>query len=719
MHKTRSVILLVILLQSLSMQSAQTLGVDAEPEGTLVGGKIRSNTVWTKENNPYILEDNILVPHSVKLTIEEGVVVDFHIWSMTIEGSLRARGTPEERILLNISDTTLSGYNKARIYFTDESAPWIEGSIDGCCLEYVDIHCANYTVEYGLIRGGTLKLDHVSIYGSCYHIKEYPTVKTDGVITNSLFDGVILAVYMEEGIIRNNKFLNIKKGAAINILNGTVQDNLIDNTQRGINVKNALVMNNTILNTKICGILINNNEIPYEGYKLKPKIVENIIRGCKQDAIYISGEIKPIIRRNIIIDNLNGIYFGEYAFYNGTKPRIEYNIFYNNDNNIYIGREDPRIEINLENNWWGTNDTDIIEDKIYHEYDEPHFCYIIYEPFLTTLPLAAPEIKYEYEASADSTEIELKDKITISGKVKPPLEKFRIHLTCTGPDQDSFYESLTTDEDGIFSYKFTPDSIGVWKTTLIPEENQLFVDTDSRSIEFTVTKRSSRIDDCAVSPEILLKDDEVTITGVLKPRLPDEWIQVRVTNPNGVTYHDQVKTDDVGRFKHVLIGKVSGNYSVDFSWRGTAEVEDASETVDFKVHEPGLLKIVVKDIVGSPVQGVTIRSIFQPQGQGSLSSKTDSNGTAVFSEILFGDYDFIVEKNDYEPSTISSLVAEGETSELELNLETFGSAASVTSQTGSKSKHDEDSMVYGLIPSILTFVILIILYIVLHRGKSG
>ena len=84
MNKTRSVILLIILLQTISIQIAPTLATETDPEGTLVGGKIRRNTVWTKENSPYILEDNVRVPHGVKLKIEEGVIVDFHIWSMTI-----------------------------------------------------------------------------------------------------------------------------------------------------------------------------------------------------------------------------------------------------------------------------------------------------------------------------------------------------------------------------------------------------------------------------------------------------------------------------------------------------------------------------------------------------------------------------------------------------------------------------------------------------------
>jgi len=717
MKKTRSVLLLIILFQTISIQVAPTTATE-EPEGTLVGGQLRGDTFWTKENNPYILHDNVIVPKGVTLNIEEGVVVDFHIWSMTIEGTLRARGTPEERIFFNISDTTLSDYTKARIRFTDESNAWRKEKSNGCLLEYVDVHCGNYTVEYGLINGGRLKLDHIAVYGSSYHIKEYHTLKTNGEVTNSLFDGVVLAVYMEEGVIKNNRFFNIKKGAAINILNGTVRNNIIDNTQRGINVKNALVLNNTITNTKICGILINNNEIPYEGPKLKPIIMENIIRDSKQDAVFISGEIKPIIRRNIIMDSLNGVYFGEYAFYNGTMPRIEYNIFYNNKNNIYIGREDPRIEINLKNNWWGTNDTEIIEGKVYHEYDEPHICYITYQPFLTSLPVTMPEIKYEYEAAAKPKEVEIGEKVTISGNVNPPLEKFMINLNCIGPDQEDFSESLTTGEDGSFSYKFTPDSLGDWEVTLIPVEDQLFVDPEPQSLEFTVTKRKSRIDDCRISPDTIQEYDEVTITGILKPRLQDEWIQVCVTNPNGVKYQDQAKTDDIGRFKHTFIPEISGNYSVDFSWQGTAEIEEVSETLTYVVQETASLKIVVKNKDGSPIQGVSVRSIFQPRGQGSLASKTDSNGTVVFSDILFGEYDLIAEKDSYKSSTISLLVYEGKTSEFESNLEISDSAISDNSQTGDTSKPAEGSIVYGLIPSIVTFVILIILYVVLKRGTG-
>ena len=717
MHKTRSVILLVILLQSMSIQIVPTLGVNEEPEGTLVGGKIRSNTVWTKENSPYILKDNILVPHGVRLTIEEGVAVDLHIWSMTIEGSLRVRGTPEERILFNVSEMTLSNYNKARIYFKNESAPWKEGSIDGCRLEYVDIHCANYTAEYGLIKGGTLLLDHVAIYGSRYHNKKY-TVETDGVITNCLFDGVILAVKMEEGTVTDNRFLNIKQGAAITIHNGTVRNNLIDGAVRGINVKNAYVSNNTILNTQINGILIKNEDIPWNETKLRPKITRNLIMGCEEDAVRITGEIKPVFTRNVFIDNSNGVYFDVDSFKEGVLPRIEYNVFYGNDNNIYVDREDPRILIYLKNNWWGTNNTDLIHDKIFDEQDDPQTCTIIVEPVQAKPSSTLPKIQYDFKASCQKNQIELNEKNEVTGKVTPPLETFDIQLVCTGPDGDRFEEYLKTDGEGSFAYEFTPDSIGVWHIALTPGEHELFKNSGTEELEFNVTKISSRID-CSASPETPFVGDEVTVSGVLNPALPNERVQIEVIDPNGVKYHSQSTTDSDGEFEYKLVRDTHGNYSATFTWRGTKEVDATSETTVFRVHRPSWLEIFIKDEAGSPVPDAIVRMVFQPLGQASLAGKTDSNGKTVFQEILSGEYSFAVERTDYESSAVSSQVLEGETSELTVELEKSVSKEPSPPDVDGRPGSEGVPLFYGLIPSTLIFVILIGLYIMINGINKG
>ena len=708
MNKTRSVILLIILFQTISIQVAPTLAIETEPEGTIVGGKIRRNTIWTKENSPYVLKDNILVPRGVRLTIEEGVVVDLHIWSMTIEGSLRAMGTPEERIFFNVSEMTLSNYNKARIWYKDTSIRYTEGSSRGCVLEYVDIRCANYTAEYGLIKGGTLKLDHVAIYGSRYHNKKY-TVESDGLVTNCLFDGVILAVKMEVGTVTNNRFLNIKQGAAITIHNGTVRDNIIDGAVRGINVKNAYVMNNTILNTQKNGILVKNEDIPWNETKLKPLITRNLIMGCEEDAVRITGEIKPKLTRNVFMDNANGVYFDVDSFKEGVMPRIENNVFHGNDNNIYVDREDPRILIHLEENWWGTYSTETIHEKIFDEQDDPQTCTILVEPFLADPPSSLPEIHYSFEASCKHSQIKLNEENEVTGKIMPPLETFDVRLVCTGPDGDGFEEVLKTDGEGSFVYEFTPDHVGVWSIALTPGEHELLKGLGTEELEFNVTKISSSID-CSISPAMPLVGEEVTLSGVLNPTLPSERVQIEVTDPNGIRYHSQAITNNDGEFEYKHERETHGEYNVTFTWGGTEEVEPASETAVFRVHRPSWLEVFIRDETGAPVQDAIVRMVIQPPSQASLAGRTDSEGKAVFQDILSGEYSFAVEKTNYETSTVTSQIHEGEASELTVEIEENVHEEPSPPVVDGRPASGDDPLYYGFIPSALIFVILIVLY---------
>jgi len=636
------------------------------------------------------------------------VVVDLHIWSMTVEGSLRVSGTPEERIIFNVSEMTLSNYNKARIWFTNNSAPWKEGSIDGCRLEYVDIHCANYTAEYGLIKGGTLKLDHVAIYGSRYHNKKY-TVESDGLVTDCLFDGVILALKMEVGTVTNNRFLNIKQGAAITIYNGTVKDNFIDGAVRGINVKNAYVRNNTILNTQINGILVKNEDIPWNQTKLKPVITSNLIMGCEEDAVRITGEIKPVLTRNVFMDNANGVYFDVDSFKEGVMPRIEYNVFHGNDNNIYVDREDPRILIHLEDNWWGTYSTETIHEKIFDEQDDPQTCTILVEPFLADPPSSLPVIHYGFEASCKHSQIMLNEENEVTGKITPPLETFEVQFVCTGPDGYGFEEDLKTDGEGSFVYEFTPDHVGVWSIALTPGEHQLLKGLGTKELEFNVTRIGSSID-CSLSPAAPLVGEEVTISGVLTPALSGERVQIEVLDPNGIRYNSQATTDGDGEFEYRHERETHGEYSVTFTWGGTEEVEAASETAVFRVHRPSWLEIFIRDETGSPVPDAIVRMVIQPQSQASLADTTDKEGRAVFQDILSGEYSFAVEKTDYETSTVTSQIDEGETSELTVEIEKNIPEEPSHPVVDGRPASGDTPLYYGFIPSALIFVILIVLY---------
>ena len=68
--------------------------------GTIVGGTIATDTTWTVEGSPYILQsENVTVNDNVTLTIEAGVTVELNTArSLWVNGTLLAVGTPTQPI---------------------------------------------------------------------------------------------------------------------------------------------------------------------------------------------------------------------------------------------------------------------------------------------------------------------------------------------------------------------------------------------------------------------------------------------------------------------------------------------------------------------------------------------------------------------------------------------------------------------------------------------
>lgn len=76
-------------------------------------GDVTENTTWTKDNNPYIV-DQLYITNGATLTIESGVIIKFRnsISHITVgsTSSLNINGTEEEKVYLtSISDDTLIG----------------------------------------------------------------------------------------------------------------------------------------------------------------------------------------------------------------------------------------------------------------------------------------------------------------------------------------------------------------------------------------------------------------------------------------------------------------------------------------------------------------------------------------------------------------------------------------------------------------------------------
>lgn len=121
--------ILLIALLAVGLVFVDGIPVGKVQNFTNLKGVVSSDTVWTKENSPYNLTDNVFVNNGVTLTIDSGVTVNFNGYYLMVNGTLAARGTATSRIQLKLGV----------IIFKEGSTAWNEQTNTGCIIEYADL----------------------------------------------------------------------------------------------------------------------------------------------------------------------------------------------------------------------------------------------------------------------------------------------------------------------------------------------------------------------------------------------------------------------------------------------------------------------------------------------------------------------------------------------------------------------------------------------------
>jgi parallel beta-helix repeat protein len=301
-------------------------------------GIINSDTTWTKANSPYNLTGNMAIDKGVTLTIESGVTVNLNKYYIRVNGTLNARGTSTDNIYLNAAT---DGY----IEFTASSTGWNSQTGTGSII-------ANVVVNTILRTGGSSIM----------------------VNNNTITKGISLGG--GSPIISKN---------TIAILSDDPQS---EATAIGISNENtALIVDNTISGGfEQATIVVGNGS---------PTIQRNLISnsygyggdaGYGQAGIVISGDASPIIKQNTITQCANGIHVGG----SPTPTIVNNNIETITSFNLYMGSR--TVNIDASNNWWGTTDTAVIDQKIYDYYDDFNLGKVNYTPLLTAAnPQAMPD----------------------------------------------------------------------------------------------------------------------------------------------------------------------------------------------------------------------------------------------------------------------------------------------------------------------------------------
>jgi hypothetical protein len=316
-----SSLLLVILFGGFVLSGFSIFTVQAAKS---VAGVIDSDTVWTKAKSPYTFTGPVAVEVGVILTIEAGVTVNLNDYYMEVNGTLIAKGVADGRIL----------FNGGKITFIQASDDWDDETQKGSIIENAGVNCLlstgsapiqiiNSSFTKGLRVGGDAIVSH-------------------NTITSSIgSDWVGRPVYAEVGLSVSG--------------NAYVSDNVIFGyfTTAAITASASPIIQRNVIS--------NNYGYGSEGYH--------------QADISLQYS-NALIQNNTINKSAIGLSIDAKS-----SPTIIYNNIQENTNyNIY---STSQSDLNVTYNWWGTTNTQEIDQKIYDSKYDFHLGTISFNPFLT------------------------------------------------------------------------------------------------------------------------------------------------------------------------------------------------------------------------------------------------------------------------------------------------------------------------------------------------
>jgi hypothetical protein len=345
---------------------------DAKATGpTYIGGLISTDTTLTLVNSPYIINWNTLVEKGVTLTIEPGVEVRFEdFYYLQIEGKIIADGTEEDMIIFTSNKTLPAPGDWDAIKIMKNCD--FGSSITYCIVEYsggfngwgsaiyIEGDLPLITNNYFTNNYGGVCIRNDDPYDGTFHVENNTFINNPG--PGSTGQAIIIDEYSTniEVIISNNIIIN-NKGSGIWIRSRTLLNEL------------TIIDNNTIQDNSGGGIwFVSSN--PYIN------VTNNLITNNSWGGIVFQAginEIPGVIERNTITFHEEGIRI------EGVEDIPEYSWQYNNihDNSYNVKNTDVNDWYML-NNWWGTTDTDLINQSIYDYWDDFNLGEVIYMPFL-------------------------------------------------------------------------------------------------------------------------------------------------------------------------------------------------------------------------------------------------------------------------------------------------------------------------------------------------
>jgi hypothetical protein len=398
---------------------AVTVHFGTAQSGTNVTGIIYSDTTWTQANSPYTFTGPVAVNAGVTLTIQAGATVNLNTYYLEVNGTLNAIGTSANPLYINSTSV-----NAGQIKFTVSSTSWNQQTGTGC------------TIQNAVINQTVISTSNCSIKvsGNTFNDAGGPfngnvAISTDGgssTISNNTFNACGLDT-SDSSTISNNIItggMGIYGGSPLVLDNAISGKNSFfmtsDETEYTVAIEDQC--SPTLINNTIGSIAFNMNGNGYAYNIFNALITGNTINGgigigrgsgnviisnntiSTNGIIYSSvSVISTTINNNLIINTNIGLQIGDATVQNNTIANSQIGILLNsavspsiiwnnleNSSQYNIKLSSTSNNINASNNWWGTTDTQAINQTIYDYKDDFNLGNVTFVPFLTAPNNQAP-----------------------------------------------------------------------------------------------------------------------------------------------------------------------------------------------------------------------------------------------------------------------------------------------------------------------------------------
>ena len=347
-----------------------------------VEGYITEDTIWSLENSPYIIVNDIIVEPGVKLTITPGVVVKFaNGTNMIIDGTLIGSGNETYRVKFTSNNTIPKPGDWGHIWFRSTS---VSSILNWTTVEYGVK--AIYVYRYG---------SNVSILNSEIRYNQYAALVEPYSILkvrNCNFMNNTYGIYSEPEStleVQTCHFMNNTRGITAEEDNTKIYTSTFFDNGEAIYAglirlevySSNFSRNMWAIRGRRATLYITGSSIIDNNHGLCCPNIEvscSIISGNQGTGIACNYSLQ--ITNCTITDNQqNGI---TCEGYNPAQKEIHFCNIYNNTPYDVFNKEYFGFDVNATLNWWGTENETYIEEKIYDYYDDYSYSKVIFKPYL-------------------------------------------------------------------------------------------------------------------------------------------------------------------------------------------------------------------------------------------------------------------------------------------------------------------------------------------------